>query len=185
MMTEEQLRTLEVYRAEFEKLKDEQIARIGFRDNLLYVTIVAYGGILSFALANSSNYSALLVAPWATLILGWTYLVNDDKVSLIGKYFRHTLAERIKEIVGNVDVTTILGWEIYHRSDKNRRRRKIEQLLIDEITFVFSGITGLVLFWLLVPNPHPFTQIASAVELLLLLVLGIEIMVYADLAVGR
>ena len=30
---------IDVYLLEFQKLKDEQIARIGFRDNLIYVTL--------------------------------------------------------------------------------------------------------------------------------------------------
>jgi len=184
-MTDEQLRRFEIHLKEFEKLKDEQLVRIGFRDNLLYVTIVAFGGILSFALASPENHNALLVIPWATLLLGWTYLVNDEKISAIGRYIRLTLTERMKEIIGDVDAETLFAWEIAHRTDKNRRRRKIEQVLIDEITYVFSGITGLATFWLLVPSPHWLAQIASGIELLLLLILGIEIVVYADLARGR
>jgi hypothetical protein len=31
-------------------------------------------------------------------------------------------------------VYLILGWEVAHRDDKHRRRRKIQQLMVDEIT---------------------------------------------------
>lgn len=184
-MTDYKSQLLDVYLREFDKLKSEQIARIGFRDNLIYVTIVAVGGILSFALTSLPNYNALLLVPWATLILGWTYLVNDEKISAIGKYIRLTLVEKIRENIGKIDVEILFGWEIAHRSDSRRVRRKIEQLFIDEITFVFSGFIGLILFWLLSPNSHLIAQIASVIEFLLLIILGLEIAIYADLTKGR
>lgn len=48
--------------------------------------------------------------------------------------------DKVKENTGYTDLETIFGWEIAHRSDKHRKRRKIEQFIIDEITFVISGI---------------------------------------------
>lgn len=94
--------------------------------------------------------------------------------------------EKIRENIGEkIDVEILFGWEIAHRSDSRRVRRKIEQLLIDEITFVFSGFIGLILFWLLSPNSHFIAQIASVIEFLLLMILGIEIAIYADLTKGR
>jgi hypothetical protein len=66
---------LEVYLQEYEKLKDEQTQRIGFRDNLLYVTLGVIGAIIAVAIPNKANdnqanYYALLVIPWVCLILG-------------------------------------------------------------------------------------------------------------------
>lgn len=57
-------------------LKEEQKSRIGFRDNLIYVNLVAVGGILSFALSQLENKHGLLIVPVVCLILGWTYLGN-------------------------------------------------------------------------------------------------------------
>jgi hypothetical protein len=59
-----QQQMLEVYLHEYEKLKDEQTQRIGFRDNLLYVTLGLFGTVISFALSNKTNYYALLVLPY-------------------------------------------------------------------------------------------------------------------------
>jgi hypothetical protein len=176
---------LEVYLQEYEKLKEEQAQRIGFRDNLLYVTIGVFGGILSFALSEKTHYYALLVIPWVCLILGWTYVVNDQKISAIGKYIRLTLVEKVKEKTGDTDYESIFGWEIAHRSDERRKRRKIEQLIIDEITFVVSGLVTLGAFWFLVSQPPLAINILCWMEFLLLLVLGVEIVIYADLAKGR
>jgi len=183
-MTEEDP-ILKVWLLEYDKLKAEQTQRIGFRDNLLYVTLGLFGTIVSFAASNSANYYAFLILPWASLILGWTYLVNDEKISAIGRYIRLTLVEKVKEKTGHADVESLFGWEIAHRSDRHRSRRKIEQLIVDEITFVLSGIITLISFWALVPGTPLAINILGVVELLLLLILGWEIIVYADLAQGR
>jgi hypothetical protein len=182
-MTEDPL--LKVWLAEYDKLKAEQTQRIGFRDNLLYVTLGLFGIIVPTAISNATNYYALLVIPWICLILGWTYLINDEKITAIGRYIRLTLVEKVKEKISHTDVESLFGWEIAHRSDLRRGRRKIEQLIIDQITFVLSGIIALITFFLLVPNTVLPIYLLGGFELLLLLVLGWEIIVYADLAKGR
>ena len=176
---------LEIILKEYDKLKSEQAQRIGFRDNLLYVTLGLFGTVVSFAVSNPANYYALLVIPWICLTLGWTYVVNDEKVSAIGRYIRSKLIDKVKELTGHNDLETLFGWEIAHRDDKHRQRRKIQQLIVDEITFVVSGTIALIAFWCLVPNPPTGIAILSWVELLLLVVLGVETFIYADLAKGR
>lgn len=177
---------LEIHLHEYEKLKEEQAQRIGFRDNMLYVTIGVFGAILSFALSGGkNNYYAFLVIPWVCLILGWTYLINDEKISAIGRYIRYTLVNKIQELDPDTNIESIFGWETAHRSDKRRLRRKIEQLVIDEITFVLSGIVALLAFWFLVSQPSGAIKILCIVELILLIILGVEILIYADLGVGR
>ncbi|MEH2082516.1 MAG: hypothetical protein V7K89_21805 [Nostoc sp.] len=176
---------IEIFFKEYDKLKSEQAQRIGFRDNLLYVTLGLFATIVSFAVSNSSNYYALLVIPWVCLILGWTYTVNDEKISAIGKYIRYKLVDKVKEHTGYTNLETLFGWEIAHRNDKHRKRRKVQQLIVDEITFVFSGMIALLAFWFSVSQPPLAVTILSWVELLLLIVLGVEMLIYADLAEGR
>lgn len=178
-------RILEIFFKEYDKIKSEQAQRIGFRDNLLYVTLGLFGTIVSFALSSSVNYHALLIIPWVCLILGWTYVVNDEKISAIGKYIRYNLVDKVKEHTGYKDLETLFGWEISHRDDKHRMRRKIQQLIVDEITFVLSGMVALIAFWMLVPKLHLGVNILAWVELLFLIALGIEIIVYSDLGKGR
>ena len=175
---------IDIYLREYQTLKAEQTARIGFRDNLLYVTIAVFGGILSFTLANQ-NYYALLVVPWVCLILGWTYLVNDEKISALGRYMRYDLTERIAKLTNNQNIDGIFGWETTHRTDRHRKRRKIEQVIIDQLTFVISGIISLIAFWILVPKISVPLWLLSTTELILLVILGAEIIIYADLAKGR
>ena len=176
---------LEIFFKEYDKLKSEQAQRIGFRDNLLYVTLGLFATIISFAVSNAINYYALLVVPWVCLILGWTYVVNDEKISAIGKYIRYKLVDKVKDHTGYTDLETLFGWEIAHRSDRHRRRRKIQQWIVDEITFVFSGVIALLAFCFLISQPPLAVIILAWIELILLVLLGVEIYIYADLAEGR
>jgi hypothetical protein len=172
---------LEIFLKEYDKLKSEQTQRIGFRDNLLYVTLGTYGAIVSFALSKTENYNALILVPWISVVLGWMYLVNDQKISAIGKYLRETLAKNLKEKLSlDLDEYALLGWEIDHRSDNRRKRRKIEQFLIDEIAFVVPGMLAIYAFWRLSLTMPFEAYILIGIEVLLLLALAIEIFVYAD-----
>jgi hypothetical protein len=189
-MTNKQQKMLDIYLQEYGKLKDEQAQRIGFRDNLLYVTLTLFGTVLAFALGDKANPYGLLVLPWVSLVLGWTYLVNDQKITAIGRYIRYPLVEKVSELTGAADtgieaVESIFGWEIAHRSDRRRKRRKIEQLIIDEVAFVMSGIVALASFRLLMPQIHLAAQIIGWIELILLMILAAEIYIHADLMKGR
>ena len=101
---------LQVFLLEYEKLKEEQLKRIEFRDQMIYITLGIFGSILSFALSNKTNLYALLVIPWVCLILGWTYIVNDEKISAIGKYIRLTLTEKVKTQTDYSDIESIFSW---------------------------------------------------------------------------
>ena len=103
------------------------------------------------------------------------------KISAIEHYIRLTLVEKVKEKTGYTEVESLFGWEIAHRSDV-RHRHKIEQLIIDAIPFVMSGIIALATFFLLVPTAAIARYLLEGTEFLLPLVLGWEVVVYADLA---
>jgi hypothetical protein len=172
----------ELAKQEYIKLKDEQTKRIGFRDNLLYVNLVLISGIMSFVLGgdfgNPLRLHGLFVAGWVSLVLGWTYLVNDEKISAIGRYIRETLPEAL-----DPDKTGLLfGWEVAHRSDKRRPLRKLQQLVVDILSFPGIGLASLALFVVWIPHLGCLSALAALVQAALLLILVWEIWVYADLA---
>jgi hypothetical protein len=177
-------RLLELYFKEYEKLKDEQTQRIGFRDNLIYATLVGIAGVISYASTTTLGSPVLLVLPIICFILGWTYLVNDEKISAIGKYIRITLSDKIKTSLPGAG-QDIFGWEIVHRSDPKRVSRKILQFVTDEITFVGSGATALIIFWYYAQSSQLLLLGISIIEALLLIILGLEILLYADFKKGR
>ena len=179
--------TLQILLEEYRALKTEQSMRIGFRDNLLYVTLGLFGAIASFAMTHPQGSHAFLVIPWVCLVMGWAYVVNDEKISAIGRHVRYTLEDRISVLMGGgtADSQYVFGWETAHRDDSRRKRRKYLQLLIDEITFVCSGLLAVLVFWLMVPQGSTLVIVLSVIEAGLLFVLGIEIAIYADLAKGH
>ena len=79
---------------EYWKLKEEQLKRIGYRDTMIHVQLGAVGAVAAWALMGH-GYLSLLVIPWVCVVLGWTYLFNDDRISAIGKYVRQDLSQRI------------------------------------------------------------------------------------------
>jgi len=174
-------RHLDLYLAEYNNLKSEQASRIGFRDNLLYVTLGAVGALCSYALAEPAHRAALLLVPWACFILGWTYLVNDEKISAIGRYIRERLVPRIVALVGSPAAGQIFGWEAAHRGDAERGPRKLFQLLVDLLAFCVSSAAALLAFAWLEPSLSGPPLALVVVGAVLTLVLAAWIWVYADL----
>lgn len=153
--------------AEYQQIKTEQVARIGFRDNLMYVTLVAIAGTLTIThSAHSRGY--LLLVPAVSFVLGWTYLANDHMITAIGRYVREHPA-----LPG-------MRWETEHPADRRRASRKTIQLAVDLATFCGSGVAALAAFWL-APDPQPpFLVLASAAEAIATGVLAWQFIAYAD-----
>ncbi|MEV6976620.1 hypothetical protein [Kitasatospora sp. NPDC093806] len=165
---------------EYERIKDEQRARIGFRDNLLYATLASMAGVI--AVAVQAGPGLLLLLPPTSLLLGWTYLVNDEKISAIGRYVRGELAPALGVLVGAGE-TAVFGWETAHRSDPHRVSRKWLQLGVDLLTFCGAPLAAVVVYWS-VAEVQVALGVLSAVELLAVAVLAWQIALYADLRRG-
>jgi hypothetical protein len=143
-------RVLQVLLQEYTSLKSEQGSRISFRDNLLYTTIGAVGAIAAVALGGFSGGSgpirhAFLLVPWVTAILGWTYLVTDEKVTSIRRYIDTELAPRIEKLMAE-HKNFAFGWEHFHRADERRAERKSMQLYIELWAFVIAGVGAVLAF---------------------------------------
>lgn len=108
-MPEQDVTVGQLLLAEYQSVKDEQKARIGFGDNLLYVTLAA----VIAAAAQAKQPSMLLALPPVCLVLGWTYLVNDEKISAIGLYVRDDLGPRLAALAAHGGGFTTFGWEAY------------------------------------------------------------------------
>jgi hypothetical protein len=120
----------DVLMAEYTALKAEQLARIGTRDNLLYATLAAIGGILAAALT-ARQPACLLLVPPACVILGWTYLVNDLKISAIREYVAADLAPQVAALAGG----PAFGWEYAHLADPLYAARRAGHLAVDLLAF--------------------------------------------------
>ncbi|WP_346017401.1 MULTISPECIES: hypothetical protein [unclassified Streptomyces] len=164
--------------AEYDRVKEEQKTRIGFRDNLIYVTLAAVVTVL-IGMTQTHRLTLLLVLPFATSVLGWTYLANDEKISAIGRYVRTDLGPRLGELAG--DRGYMFEWELAHRSDVRRRQRKILQCMVDLIIFCVLPLVALAAFWC-GASAAPLAVVISVLEALAVVVLGAQIVLYAEIA---
>ncbi|MFF0597253.1 hypothetical protein [Streptomyces antibioticus] len=142
-MAEQDMGEGQLLLAEYQSVKDEQKARIGFRDNLLYVTLGVVAAVIAAA-AQARQTSMLLALPPVCVVLGWTYLVNDEKISAIGRYVRGELTPRLAAVTGAADV---FGWETFHRGDARRTSRKIVQCVVDLLAFCVVPLAALTVYW--------------------------------------
>ncbi|WP_217226925.1 hypothetical protein [Streptomyces anulatus] len=176
MATTEDITVGKLLLAEYDRVKEEQKTRIGFRDNLLYVTLAVMVTVLIGA-AQTNQAAMLLALPAATSILGWTYLANDQKISAIGRYVRSNLGPRLGELAGQQE--SPFGWETTHRCDGRRRQRKIIQCAVDLTAFGAVPLAVLVAFW--IHATGGFLPVAvSVLETLAVAVLATQIVLYAE-----
>lgn len=154
--------------AEYDRLKEEQKTRIGFRDNLLYFTLAAATAVVAIT-AQSGQSRLLLSVPAICLILGWTYLVNDEKISAIGCYVRDRLGPRLGELISAHGA--VFGWESYHRNVAGRTVRKRLQTAVDLFTYLVLPMVCTTAFWCS-PAVQPLLVLASLGQTLALAVLG-------------
>lgn len=175
-MPGEQESTIQLLLTEYQSVKEEQRARIGLRDNLLYVALAAVVAVVATTL-QARHTGLLLALPPVCLVLGWTYLVNDEKISAIGHYVRSELAPRLATLTGTTD-TPVFGWEIAHRSDHRRSSRKAIQSAVDLMAFCLVPSAALCVFWSLPPTGGPLFVLSLA-ESFAIVGLATEIVLYA------
>lgn len=164
--------------AEYERLKEEQTQRIGTRDNLIYATLASIAAV-GVATHQTGIEDLLLALAPCCVVLGWTYLVNDEKISSIGRYIRTDLSLRLSTATNSDH--PLFGWESSHRTDRRRRSRKIIQLAVDLIVFCIPAITGIAVRI----SRGDVSVLAAAVmtaEITLVLILAFQIVANADLS---
>lgn len=130
--------------SEFEKLKDEQIVRIQYRENLYYLTMVVAGGLIAAAFGDIDLDRALIVLPIVLFIILTVYTNNDKKITAIGDYFAEHLAERVRSSLQNSD--DYFSWETYHKNNRGRFFRKLRHLISKLLLFIGAPMIALVFF---------------------------------------
>ncbi len=176
-MPEQDITVGQLLLAEYQTVKDEQKARIGFRDNLLYVTLAVVAAVIAAA-AQAKQPAMLLALPPVCLVLGWTYLVNDEKITAIGHYVRDQLGPRLARLAAADDSFPTFGWEAYHRGDTRRRSRKTIQAVIDLTAFCGVPLAALVVFWAGGEGGGLLVAL-SVLEALAVGGLGVQVLLYA------
>ncbi|WP_229069053.1 hypothetical protein [Actinoplanes sp. DH11] len=163
---------------EYEQLKAEQRARITVRDNLVYVTVAAYAAVVAAVLASPRRSELLLLLPAVAIVLGWTHLAGDGRISALGRYMRGALAPRLERL--HPEAAPVFAWETEHRGERRRPSRKALQLTADLMTFTVPAVAALVLYWASAPFNLALTLVAGA-ELVLVVIALWQRVLHADL----
>ncbi|SCG14827.1 hypothetical protein GA0070610_1045 [Micromonospora echinofusca] len=177
-MPRREVTNAELLLVEYQHLKDEQKNRVTFRDNLVYATLASMAAVVAATLSSKNHTDLLLLLPPVSVLLGWTYLVNDEKISAIGTYIREDLAPRLGHLTGEEE--PVFRWELTHRSDQRRRTRKLLQLIVDVSTFCGPPLAAVAIS-LTYGSRETVLVAASIIEIVAVGVLAAQIISYADL----
>jgi hypothetical protein len=159
---------------EYEQLKAEQIERIKLRDSFINLNIVAVGFVAGF-LASHTQYSlAWLAIPWICSSFGWFYVMNDEKVSALQRYFTCALKPSLP--------VKVLGWETFERR-KTRliKTHKIGQLLVEESLFVLPSVVSVVAYVTGSGFRPWFASVLAGLEILGGIALAVVLLARSDL----
>ncbi|MGC4043725.1 MAG: hypothetical protein QM758_07955 [Armatimonas sp.] len=125
----------ELINSQYQKLKDEQLERIKFRDNLILVQLGTVGTIITFILSKDNvdrpymEFGYLLI-PWISSVLAFLYYSQDEKIKDIKNFL---VSEEQKGVYGDC------SWERHKSSGK-----RIGMLIaVDIIIFLLPSLLAL------------------------------------------
>ncbi|MCK2237403.1 MULTISPECIES: hypothetical protein [unclassified Crossiella] len=170
----------DVLLAEYDALKAEQTSRIVLRDRLMYAALAALIATLALVVQPAGRPHLLLLLPLVCVVLGWTYLANDEKISAIGRYLRRHLAPALVAPDGRSG--GVLAWESVHRCGPLRRLDKFTQLAVDLLMFVVPSLLSTALYWA-AEDVRADLLAVSIIEALVTLVFATRVVAAADLSI--
>jgi hypothetical protein len=134
-------------------LKTEQLERIKQRDNFLNLNIIAVGVVAAIAVQGQRQAAAWLVVPWVTLVLGWAYLSNDDKVTALGQHVRASLDPQTAE----------RSWEVSEKGLLPPPVRRLADAVVFLLSFVIPTPVALAMYVASRPGTHTWSPAVVAV----------------------
>lgn len=173
---------LDLHRTEYTELKDEQRTRMAIRDQLGYATWAGIGLVLAAGRITGPAASPILwlALPVVVVVLGWTRIQNDLKITRIGQYIREDLAPRVSVLVGE----PVFGWETAHNGPGTRRQLRMWcQLIADLTLYTFVPIAALIAYWSSAPLMKPWTGVAG-LEALAVIGLATVIILHSGVRLG-
>jgi hypothetical protein len=165
---------------EYSHLKEEQRLRIATRDNLVYTTLAAQAVLAGAAIQSDSPTLMFAIAP-VCVILGWTRMVNDQKVTAIRRYIHRWVRPELRSTLGRGSAS-VLGWEAAHRVGAGWRTRKIGQVLSDLLLCCAPAILA-PLVVLIGGGPSHLTVAVAIVEWVAAASLGWQIVAASDMGI--
>jgi hypothetical protein len=168
---------------EYEKLKDEQRARITIRENLVYSALVVIGAVFSALLTLSQLDIGYLALTPILFIISNGYYSNDEIISRMNLYIRTSLAPRLADAAG-WRVEDLFQWEGFTRSTR-RVRRRVYKLVADLALYPGASAACLAFFGSRRVDPGPAERLAILTCGLITALMLLQVLHYADLFAER
>lgn len=183
-MTPEHAKNLkEILLVEYEKVKDEQRARITIRENLFYTALIVSGAVFSALLTMTGLDVGYLALPPILFVIANSYYYNDEIIGRMNVYFREDLAPRLAAAAG-VPPEELFQWEGFIRKS-GRMRRRVYQFVSNFTLYPGASGASLVFF---VSRRGELSNAEQVSVLICALVTGlmlIQVLYYADLFSGK
>lgn len=170
----------DVFVAEFQKLKDEQISRIAHRDRLFHLTLILLGGGLAIAYQNRGGAMLLLLLlPAVSYIAGMSHLACNRRISAIGTFLQSVLGPKIAQ-TEKLQENEVFLWEAFVRNDPHRPGHIWSEEFTFFLLYVASGAGSIGLYIASVidgssPRPLSPMEVAGCLfDAVLMLILFIQ-----------
>ncbi len=164
---------------EYEKLKDEQRARISFRENLFYIALIVVGAVFSSLLSISNFDVGYLAITPILFVISNTYYYNDDMVSQMNIYFREVLAPRVAAATKSRP-EEVFYWETFNRTPR-RIRRRIYTMFANLILYPGASAAGLAIFIIRKGHLDRVETAAAIICGLITALMLVQVLFYSDL----
>lgn len=131
---------------EYKSLREETLHRIEVRYQIINLTLIATGALLTIGAADKGPRSALLVYPILSLFLATGYSYNYVMIVEIGKYIREQiegLDEAGNQKRGGARTLLNLGWADYLKRPHDRIR-KLDYIFMFGLFLVPQAISVLI-----------------------------------------
>lgn len=169
---------------EYEKLKDEQSARLLIASRTTYLSVFLTLLAFCVALSEYQYRIVLLVLPFTGLALGWNYVSNHQKINAIGKYMRTSLLPRIAQTTFGEDTGKASTWEDFIMNEPTKISRALIQFFIDSCVYCFPGAIAIIAFLFNHSVPNHYIVIAATSQFILLVLLFFQFIKYVDVSKG-
>jgi hypothetical protein len=164
---------------EYEKVKDEQRARISIRENLFYITLIVVGAVFSALLTISGLDIGYLALTPVLFVISNAYYYNDEMISRANSYVRESLGPRLASASG-LRTEDLFQWESYIRST-HRIRRRLYQLVSNLALYPGASAASLAFFASRREEFSPAEKIGVLICSLLTALMLMQSLNYADL----
>lgn len=124
---------------DFSELKSEQIERIKQRDSFVNLSIVSVGVMVSATFSGDTiRYPILLAVPWVSIAFGWSFILNDVKISRLALYFSQVSS-------GSRDEEDWENWRARQRS--TWLENPVIGAFVQFLTFFCPGVAAIIVYF--------------------------------------